>query len=149
MSIGMTGLCRAPLAASLLASLLMNEDIVQSMGRIESLRNVQLKEARKTMGGAWMDRLVNEPCVVHAESNFYLAGTRRPSSTVVHAGVAGSGDYPLCKWKKGGTGAPPKTHAAKLKTPEEAKSFSDNFCQDCFWKLSASRRTQVKKVFNC
>ena len=41
----MTGLCRAPLAASLLASLLMNEDVDAAMSRVTDLGNVQLDRA--------------------------------------------------------------------------------------------------------
>jgi len=74
----MTGLCRAPLAASLLASLLMNEDVDAAMCRVTDLRNVQLDRACETMGGTWMNKLTNEACTAHKESNFYLAGSTRP-----------------------------------------------------------------------
>ena len=94
-----------------------------------------------------MERIVNEICTVHAESDFYLAGTTRPTSTVVHAGVAGTEDHPLCKWKKGSKGAPQREPVARITTPEEATSFSETFCKDCLAKLSASRRTEVKKFF--
>ena len=154
----MTGLCRAPLAASICASLLMNEDVDHSMQRIENVRNVQMEKAKGQMGGrhggcAWMHTLVDEPCIVHADSDFYLAGTTRPTSNVVHAAVTAvstiNADYPLCKWKRGGAGAPSKMHNARISKPEEAKNFSSNFCQDCLAKLPASRRMHVKRVFEC
>ena len=151
----MTGLARAPLAASLLASLLMNEDVEAAMRRVDNLRNVQLDKACSRMGGIWMDRLVNKPCIVHKESDFYLAGTSRPTSTVVHAGVtsqrvSGLANQPLCKWKRGVAGVPPAKpeHRAEIDTPEEARRFSETFCQDCLSKISASGRTRVQKSFH-
>ena len=142
----MTGLCRAPLAASMLTSLIMNEDVDAAMKRVESLRNVQLDAAFASMGGSWMGKLVNERCAVHAQSDCYLVETSRLASTVVHAGVAGEKDHPLCKWRKGV--ALTWRYMARLETPEEARSYSDAFCPDCCVKLPASRRTQVKKVFH-
>ena len=151
----MTGLCRAPLAASLLASLLMNEDVDAAMCRVTDLRNVQLDRACNTMGGTSMNRLTNEACTAHKESNFYLAGSTRPMSNVIHAGVTSQrgselASQPLCKWKRGTASTPSARPEPRVEinTPEEAKCFSDTFCQDGLFKLSASRRTQVKKVFN-
>ena len=100
-----------------------------------------------------MYKLVEEQCTVHAGSRFYLAGTARPTSNVVHAAVTAAStahdDYPLCKWKRGGKGAPARMHNARISTPEEAKHFSSNFCRDCLAKLPASRRMHVKGVFEC
>ena len=142
------------LAASLLASLLMDEDIIQAMERVEKLRNVQMDKAWKRMGGPWMEKIVNEQCMVHQESDFYLASTTRPTTTVVHAGVtsqrvAGLPRQPLCKWRKGAartTTTRPETQV-ETETPEEALSYSRTFCQDCLSKISASRRMRVKEVF--
>ena len=100
-----------------------------------------------------MYKLVEEQCTVHAGSAFYLAGTVRPTATVIHAAVTAASttheDYPLCKWKKGSNVAPAKMHNARISTPEEAKSFSSNFCKDCLTKLPASRRIHVQRVFEC
>ena len=100
-----------------------------------------------------MYKLVEEQCTVHAGASFYLAGTARPTSNVVHAAVTAAStahdDYPLCKWKRGGKGAPARMRNARISTPEEAKHFSRNFCRDCLAKLPASRRMHVKGVFEC
>ena len=143
----MTGLCRAPLGASILTSILMKEDVRSAWAHIDLLRNVRLDKAVERNGGGWMDKLVTEPCPAHIESNFYMACTTRPASSVVHAGVAGSASHPLCKWRKGGPDAPPREFVARLETPQEAQSFSNTFCQECFFRLSASRRAEVKEVF--
>ena len=148
----MTGLARAPMAASLLVSLLMDEDIDAAMHRVDSLRNVQFDKAWRSMGGTWMDVLVNEPCTVHAESDCYLASMSRPTATVIHAGVTlqpehGLPKQHLCKWKRQGY-RPGRDNQVVLETPEEARNFSSSFCQDCLSKLAASRRAQVKKAFD-
>jgi hypothetical protein len=154
----MTGLCRAAIGGSLLAALLMNEEISCSMSRVDDLRNVQMDKAWRNMGGPWIDRILNEECVVHPESNFFLVGTDRPSQTVVHAGIAGAAedevrrqtdDYPLCKWKRGGNASAPNEHKHMVRCgqPEQAVAFSDTFCKACWPKLSSSRRVMVQKVF--
>ena len=144
----MTGLCRAAIGGALLASVLMDEEISCSASRVDDLRNVQMEKAWNNMGGPWMDRIIGEECVVHPETNFYLVGLNRPSKSVVHAGVAGAEDYPLCKWKRGGKGVAPKEHMQKCEQPEEARCFSDTFCKACWPKLPASGRVKVQKVFS-
>ena len=142
------------MAASLLVGLLMNEDINASMQRVESLRNVQMAKAWISMGGDWMDKLINEPCTVHTESNCYLANTSRPTASVIHAGVpaqpGGGTRQPLCKWRRGATGrtVARSENQAVLKTPREARNFNSTFCRDCLSKLSSSRRSDVRKAFD-
>ena len=66
-----TGLARAPTAACILVSLLMNEDVASATRRIAKLRNVQLYDKNTVkMRGDWMDRIVGETCIVHQDSNF-------------------------------------------------------------------------------
>jgi hypothetical protein len=144
----MTGLCRAAIGGALLASVLMDEEISCSASRVDDLRNVQMDKAWNNMGGPWMDRIIGEECVVHPETNFYLVGLNRPSKSVVHAGVAGAEDYPLCKWKRGVKGVAPKEHMQKCEQAEEARCFSDTFCKACWPKLPASGRVKVQKVLS-
>jgi hypothetical protein len=155
----MTGLCRAAIGGSLLAALLMDEEISCSISRVVDLRNVQMDKAWRNMGGPWMDLILNEECVVHPESDFFLVGTDRPTQTVVHAGIAGTAadevrrptdDYPLCKWKRGGNAIAPNEHKHMVRCgqPEQALAFSDTFCKACWPKLSSSSRVRVQKVFS-
>jgi hypothetical protein len=144
----MTGLCRAAIGGALLGGLIMNEDFSTSASRVVDLRNVQMDRAWTNMGGPWIDRILDEECTVHPETNFYLVGTSRPSHSVVHAGVAGAEDYPLCKWKRGCKGVAPKEHMAKCEQPEQARCFSDTFCQACLPKLPSSGRVKALKVFS-
>jgi hypothetical protein len=153
----MTGLCRAAIGGALLTALLMDEEISVSMTRVDDLRNVQMDKAWESMGGPWMDLILNEACTVHPESGFYLAGTGRPSATVVHAGISAIGtdgvprpddDYPLCQWKQGSRPAPKEhRHMARCGAPEQAKAFSETFCKACLPKMSASARVRVQQIF--
>ncbi len=142
-----TGVCRAPIGASLVASLLTNENVEAAMERIDDLRNTQMDKARQRMGGSWLGKLVEEPCPAFEKSDHYIASTVRPTSVVIHAGVEGSPNHPMCKWKKGGEGAPFKKHAVRLETPADAKSFSDTFCRDCLGRLPASKQLAITEVF--
>ena len=155
----MTGLCRAAIGGALVGALVMDEEISCSISRVVDLRNVQMDKAWRNMGGPWMDLILNEACTVHPESNFFLAGTGRPTQTVVHAGISAIGtdgvrrpddDYPLCQWKQGSRTVAPKEHRhmARCGAPEQAKAFSETFCKACLPKMSASGRVRVQQVFS-
>ena len=146
-----TGVSRAPAAACVFVSLLMNEDVVSSTKRIARLRNVQLYDKQTTnMRRDWMDKLVNEACTVHQASNSYLANTKK--FALVHAAVTSqrgsdTANQPLCKWTRIGTPPAKPDNRAEIDTAEEARHFSNSFCHDCLSKVSASRRTHIKNTF--
>ena len=146
-----TGLARAPTAACILVSLLMDEDVASATRRIAKLRNVQLYDKNTAkMRGDWMDRIVGETCIVHQDSNFYLANTKK--TALVHAGVtsqrgSGTSKQPLCKWKRVVTPPARPDNRLEVLTAEEAKHFSNAFCQECLSRVSASRRTHINDTF--
>ena len=117
------------------------------MRRVDSLRNMQLDRAWKTQGGQWLDTLVEEACLAYPRSDHYLASTARPSFAVIHAGIAGLPDHPLCKSTKGSDGAASKKHTVKLDSPLDALDFGSTFCQECLARLPVSRMSEVMTVF--
>jgi hypothetical protein len=119
---------------------------------------VQMDKAWYNMGGPWMDLILNEECVVHPVSDFFLVSTDRPTQKMVHAGISGTAadevhrpadDYPLCKWRQGNASTPTEhKHMVRCGQPEQALAFSDTFCKECWPRLSSSSRVRVQKVFS-
>ena len=141
-----SGISRAPAAAAVLLSSLMDISFQEAMDIISQVRNVNFsnKEEREMQQG-W-DAIIHEPVTSTPAPTGFSCKTSKPNEVTVHATrTVKNGLEPICRWKKGVAGRQDfKRDTMTVETVEKASStFGGTFCVNCRPLLRASLALEV------
>ena len=143
-----SGLSRAPMAATVMCAVLMGISIEEAKDIINQTRNVDFWGARR-MQGPWMNQILREHWT-NAESptGFSREASEQPCwmYTTVHATIMTDvGAGPICRHNGKSTGI----LIATVETLEQAsKQFGGNFCPYCHALLRASLKSEVQRLWS-
>jgi hypothetical protein len=145
-----SGISRAPVAAAVLASSLMNISFERAKYIISQVRNVDFRgKSEEELQRGW-GTILHEAVPTTPSPTGFSCRTSNPDEVVVHATrtVANSLE-PICRWKKGAAGRQDfKRNTMTVSTIEEASNqFSGTFCASCFPLLRASLALEVKRYY--
>jgi hypothetical protein len=145
-----SGISRAPVAATVLASSLMDISFERAKYIISQVRNVDFSgKSEEEMQRGW-DTILHEAVSSTPSPTGFSCRTSNPDEVVVHATrtVANSLE-PICRWKKGVAGKQDfKRDTITVPTIEEASNlFGGTFCANCIPLLRASLALDVRRCY--
>jgi len=160
-----SGLSRAPMAATLLSARLMNISFTEALDNIRQTRNIHFDKGESRMQGPWMNIVLSEEVArTVAPTGFSQWTTTRvtapegqPSRAsqhkMIHAIIVDEEIMkPICCWKKDTQWEALRRYGNAVASIEEAESqfggkFGGKFCADCESMLQASLKIKVVRLF--
>ena len=145
-----SGISRAPVAAAVLASSLMDISFERAKYIISQVRNVDFKgKSEEEMQRGW-DTILRETVSSTPSPTGFTCRNSSPGEVVVHATrMIANNLEPICRWKKGVAGKQDfKRGTITVPTIEQAANqFSGTFCTNCIPLLRASLALDVKRYY--
>ena len=145
-----TGVSRAPVAAAVIASSLMDVSFGRAKYIINQARNVDFRgKSEEEMQRGW-DNILREAVSSTPSPTGFTCRNSSPGEVVVHATrMIANNLEPICRWRRGVAGEQGfKRGTITVPTIEEAANqFSGTFCTSCTPLLRASLALDVRRYY--
>jgi hypothetical protein len=145
-----SGISRAPAAAAVVGSSLMDISFERAKYIISQVRNVDFDgKGEKEMQKGW-DTIIHEAVASTPAPTGFSCRTSNPDEVMVHATrTVRNGLEPICRWKKGVAGKQDfKRDTITVETVEQASNlFGGTFCANCIPLLRASLALDVSRFY--